>query len=366
MPLRRWPAESADRWLVRALIALPLAALALQANTHGYRDLTNSTLSRQASLIKWGSSDLSFVRHLYPPLPTALAAIVPGSAAWLGILGAVAGGVVLHAIAERLIQLQYPGPVVVFLTVSFGASPAFLVTATSQLQSFLTLALCIVALDGFLRFALRGHTLGGFQAGLAVGLAAGCDPFAFLFAVGLAVAAPLIANFRFRGQPQTGRAAAAVLLLPSAAFFVGWTFLQWRFTGSALGWLADAAPGLPFHGGVIHQLRAAFHVLWLPILLTPLFVIGAALAANRSKVAALGYTILPLGIFVSAWIGLTVTRVEVSVLLGAVALIALPRRPRPALQLVVMGAAVVQLALLWGFGTGSPIVHEWTDAVLGR
>ncbi len=312
-------------------------------------------------MIHWGASDLSFVGHVYPPLPTALASILPNPTA-LGIVGALAAGSMLEAVGSRLAQRRYPLWAVLLLLASLGASPSFALTATSSLASFMAITFLAIALDGFLRFAFRGYTHGGFQAGLAIGLAGLCDPTAIVCAAGFAAAAPLIARQRYRNEPAAGRATASVLLFPTVAGIAGWTLLCWRFAGSPVDWLHRAAPGL-FHGGIGHELLLALEHGGRSALLTPIFLLAVLLLlARQHPIPALGLC-LPLAcIMLASWLGVPFPPLSVAVVLGIAGLVSLPARPRPALLALVFLVAAGGLALKWGLAA-SPSVLSWEHAL---
>lgn len=227
----------------------------------------------------------------------------------------------------------------------------------------MAVTLCVIAVEGMLRFARRGETAGGFQAGLAAGLGACCAMFAFAFAVGLACTASVVARARFRSEPQAGRAAAAVLLLPAASVFVGWSFLAWRFTGSPLGWVAEAEPHLS--GPTAADVHEAWTQLWRPVVLTPVFVVSGALVARRSRAVGLGLFLVPVGIFLTVLLGIEVPYATAGVALAGIGVVALPRNPGPRLVVVAVAAAVCQIAVRWAASPWIPAVADWWQSIIG-
>lgn len=304
----------------------------------------------------WGSSDLSFVSHIYPPLPVLVAEVLRSSLA-LGIAGAVLGGTILEVVGRRLYRLHFPLPVVCLLVATLGASPSFAQTTTTDLRSLLTLALLATAIEGFLRFVLRGRTHAGFTAGMAIGLAGLCDPFALVCAVGFGLAAPVVALHRFRGRRAAVRATVSVLLFPTVAGIAAWCFLTWRFTGNGVAWLHDAAPNLWFGHGVGTQLTQALHAVWSPLWHTPLYLLALALLLWRRTWLTAITAVLPLAVVVVAlWLGFPVPPTAVALLLGIMALVALPPRPTRTMLVLVCAVALAGMALKWGTGASGPVL----------
>jgi hypothetical protein len=298
---------------------------------------------------------------VYPPLPTAVASLLPNAMA-LGILGALAAGGMVEAIAARLATHGYSLPAVLTLLVAFGGSPSFAFTATTDLAAFMALTFLVLSLDGFMRFVFRGQTHGGFQAGLAIGAAGLCTPAAVVCAVGFAAAAPLVARHRYRGE-RAASATAAVLLFPTVAGVLSWIFLCWRFTGSPFGWLREAAPMLWSGAGSVHQLRAALSGVGLPLLMTPIFITAVViLIARRRLVAAMGIFLPMACVVVALWIGLPFPRTSVAVVLGVVGLVSLPSRPPKRLLAIIVAVAVAGVAAKWGYAA-SGTVRAWEHAL---
>lgn len=353
-----WPVRPAWRWLVRLLFATPLAVLAARVYGHGFGDSANALLAHRADAIRWGSGDLSFVGHVYPPLPTVIAAILPSGTA-LGIAGAVGAGTMLEVVGARLARSGYPLWAVLVVVACFGASPGFALTATTNLAAFLALTFVALALEGFLRFAFHGYTHAGFTAGLMIGLATLCDPIAIVFAVGFAIAAPLIAGHRFSGSPAAGRATAAVLLFPTAAGLAGWTFLCWRFADGPFQWLHAVAPAIWTRRGIGSALQQSM----TPVALTPVYLLAIVLLlARRHLVAALGICVPLACVAAGVAIGLPCPPATVAVVLGVVGLTSLPRRPRALMVGVVVAVAVAGLAAKWAY-PASPALQTWLHAL---
>lgn len=361
--LARWPSTSRRRWLVRLALATPLALAAWLAWYNGYQDSANQDLAVRSQVLDWGSADLAFIDRGYPPLPLGIASLVGGSTLALGLIGAGLGGIMLHALVERLVQWGYSWYAVIGITASLGATISFPLAATTDLASFMALTFCVLAINAVIRFVQQGETIGGFHAGLYVGLAAACAPFAFGFAIGLVGAAPLLAHRSLRGQPQAERAVAALLALPTASAFLGWSFLQWRFTGSWFDWVSTAVPDVPLTNGWA-GVEQAWDAVWLPVLLAPLLVVNLVHLARTAFPVSCGLAVLPLGIFACNLLGLAVSQVEAALILGATGVLSLPRKPARQVLLFLLAAAVAQFASRWVVGLTIADLGDWVNAVV--
>jgi len=357
-----WPRDWRWRSALALAFAIPYILLAAAVYDHGFSDSANAKLDARSQLIHWGASDLSFVGHVYPPLPTAVASLLPNAMS-LGILGALAAGGILEALAFRLGSRGYPVWATLLVVAGVAASPSFAMTATTDLASFMALLFVTLALDGFTRFVFLGQTHGGFQAGLTIGIAGLCDPAAIVFAVGFTLAAPLIAHSRFRAERQAGRATAAVLLFPTVAGIVGWMFLCWRFTGSPLGWLRGVAPKLWSGDHSVHALGAVLESTGRPVLLTPLFVIAVVLFGARGRwLPAAGICLPIVCIVVARSIGLVFPGTSVAVVLGIVGVVSLPAKPKARVLAVIVAIALAGIAAKWAYPPSGPVV-AWEKAL---
>lgn len=366
-----WPEASQSlasqgwRWLLRAAFAAPLVLVAALAAAHGFRDGANTALVAHARAIRWGARDLSFVRSVYPPVPSVIARLVPNAGA-LGIVGALAGGVFLEAVHHRLRCVGMPRATALVLVATLAVSPGFALTATADLATFLALTLIALALDGFARFVHHGNTHGGFRAGLALGLAGLCHPGAIVVAVGFAAAAPLIAHYRYRGRRAAGRATAGVLLFPTVAGLLSWTFLCWRFAHSPLVWLHSSAPALFRIDGIGSVASHAVSGMAKPMMLTPVFSAVLVIAmVYDGALSALGLLVPVVASMVALGLGIGFSGGALAALLGVLALGSLSRRLTPAVTGVLIAIGVVGLAMKWTVAS-SPLLHTWEHALLRR
>lgn len=362
----RWPATASRRALLRLALSVPYVALAAVTTVRGVTSGVNQQLEANGDLIRWGSRDFgSFIGYLYPPIPTAIARVLPGGVAALAWAGALAAGVILHVAWERLQQLDTPPWLQAVLLVCFGATPAFGFLATEDLSRFVGLGLFAVAAGAFVRFVAAGDTEAGFLCGLTLGIAVACDPVALVYAACLGAAAPA-AGLRYGGTRQSAGASVLVITFPAVGALAGWTFLQWRFTGSPFGWLVDSPGVLDFPNGVWPELWSSIENTGRALLLSPLFVLTQLLVVRRRPETLL-VALLPLvGLTVSLWLGLRVAGGHAVVLLGLVGLMSVPRAPSPRMAALVAVTAVASLvAITLRVALSNSVIHDWLVALTG-
>ena len=361
----RWPATASRRWLMRLALAEPYALLVLVADARGIASPENLRLERAGELVDWGADEFTWVAQAYPPVPTALASLLPGGVVMLGFVGAVCAGVILQVLWERMHQRSVPAVPMALLLLSVGATPAFLFSSTHDLAAFLGMSLFTVALAGLLRFAVDGDTEGGFQCGLALGVAAMCDPATAIFAVLLGIAAPLVAWRRYRGEPGAVSATFAVVLFPTVAAFAGWAFLEWRFTGGAYASIRTDPLFLDFPGGVLATLVREIGWMVQRLAITPVYVVVAVLLVARRRTAFLVPILPPLAVLLTQFLGLHLATGQGLVILATAALMIVPADPSRRVQFALALAAVYQVTLAWIPWRPGMSVAEYTERLLG-
>lgn len=313
--------------------------------------------------MRWGSGDFDWIGTAYPPIPVGIAGLLPGGTLALGLVGAVAAGMLIHSIVERLVARGLPGWLTVVLLASLLGTPFFGYMVTGSLAEFLGFTLVTLAMAGFLRFAMYGDTDGGFQAGLLLGLAAACDPSSVVFALLLGVAAPFVAHRRFSSSPDVGRASAAVLAFPAVMAALGWAFLEWRFTGTAFATLQTSIADADLTWSALGQDALA---LLKAMARLPLFLLCGVLLLLRRKQAVVGYLLPYPALVLSLWLGLRAPSGMTILLYSALALLAVPARPSRLVSVLLAVAAVAQLVIVWTWMLpANAAVTGWADALRG-
>lgn len=363
-PSGRWPRTLTSRVLLRAVLCLPYLAIALWCAARGVHSPVNAALSHQGAAVRWGSAGLSWIANAYPPIPVAIASLIPGGATLLGVGGAVCAGGVLQLVWERLRAAALPWWTVALVLLALGGTPVFWFVATEDLSGFVGLALFAIALGGLLEFLLGGRTTGGFVAGIALALAVLSDPSALLYVASVFAAAPLLLRGRAL-HPGARRSAIAVIVFPALAAIAGWAFFEWRFTGAPFH-VSAAAPGmLRFPGGVLAPLSSALERVGVVLGESPLFLLAGGLLVKRRPLAALAYLLVPLDLVAMLWLGLRTPISQGFVLMGLTAVLSLPRRPSRRVALAVALAAVVQIAV-WTIVTIHAVaLANWWQALVG-
>jgi hypothetical protein len=187
-----------------------------------------------------------------------------------------------------------------------------------------------------------------------------CDPIALVYAVALAIAAPLLATSQLRHQPGGVRATLCVLLFPLVAIAAAWAFLEWRFTGGAYATL-HGADWFSFEDGVVGGLADAARDVAGVALRSPVYLMIGLLLLRRRAVVGVAYTVPFLGLVLAAWTGFALSEALGFALLTLIALYSVPRslvRPEYAL---LASAAALQFVLLLTWDPAGEEFHRWAQ-----
>lgn len=344
---RRWPASRLHRWMLRVSLGIPYMWVAVIAQHRGIVSEPNERLHAMGDVIEWGSDDLSFLDQVYPPIPAAMASLLPDGAIWSGLVGAVCGGIVLQVLWERLHLRDVPPLLTGLLLASVGAIPAFLYSTTQDLAAFVGLALFAMAMAGLLRFAVDGDTEGGFQCGLALGVAAMVDPATIVFAICFGLAAPLVAWRRYRALDGAVAATMTVVLFPPLAAFLGWAFIEWTFTGGVFESLGTREEFLAFPGGAWATIGREITALGARLVATPVFVVAAILIARRRPIALGGQFVALAAILTTQILGINLGVGQGVLILASIGVATVEAAPGRRAQIVLGVAACAQLPLQW-------------------
>ena len=359
-----WPADPALRLLVRLTLAVPFVVLAVLVQLSGrLRSMTpNAGFATHAGGLPWDRVDPTWVGNLYPPITTVLAAVVPGGAFGLSVLGALAAGLLLHAVIEGMRQRGFAISTVINLTVALAANPLFGYAATQNLPQFLGIGLFGLGFADLVRFATNRDTQSGFRAGILLMLAALSDPSGVVYVVVATVAAPLLSASR-RQRFGRGFANTLVGLFPTASAFGGVMLLAGIFAGDPLQVVRGLVHYDPARLAVIGQIfTTPLGWLWLAAM-GGVWVIG--LLVRRPGAVVL--TFLLFCALVAGYVfGMTpysgAGTIYLMMMLAGIAII--PAAAKARITLAVNAVALLELALAWVTTFNRPIVAEWLAAVL--
>jgi hypothetical protein len=348
--------------VIRLAFTFPLCVLALWVEHRGFVGTSSQLLQQRSEAVK-AAGDLQGARDAYPPIPTFLAAVLPGGTAGLALCTAFFAGIAMQLVVLRLERRQVPLVLMGMLLLSLVGAPALWFEGTQNLGTFLALMFLVIALDGFVRFVARDDTIGGFVAGLMLAAAFLCDPIALVYAIALGAAAPWVAPAPFRKEPGAMRATASVLLFPIVAVVGSWAFLEWRFTGGAFATIRADQDWFAFSDGVWRTLADALRWTIAAALRSPLYLCVGALLTRRRRTVALGYAVPLLGLLLARFAGVDYSAALAFALLTLIGLYSLPR-PGPRLERVALfSAAVAQFVLVLAWAPGGAEFHQWAAAV---
>ena len=294
---------------------------------------------------------LGNLQYVYPPLPVLLAVIVPAGAFGLAICTCLFSGLMASLLVRRIGLLR-----VLVLGLPLTLVPEMWYVASELIAPVLALTFLAVALFGFIEFADRGETYGGFIAGLALAASYAADPGALLYAAVMCLFVPLLGSARFNGDPQGPIGASAVIAFPVVAMAACWSFLVWKFSGTWPGNLdysvkADVL-GFPYGllGGVGHALVTTLGDLARSVL----YITAGVLLCLRRRTILIGLGLLlpVIGLALGLWLGFdysAVTAFYLFALLAMTVIIHHKLMNRPQYAAVIVIAAVVQVIVgnLW-------------------
>jgi len=250
----------------------------------------------------------------------------------------------------------------VLLTAGVALTPAFWFVATQDFSAFLTLIFLSVALIGLLDFTYNRSTESGFIAGIGFGLATMCDLAALPFAIAGALATLFVApQAKAVREVARRRAAATVVLFPSAAALAGWAFLQWRFSGSWTRSFSSTDPGLlHFPGGLWISLARAASSVGHDLVFAPVLVVAAVVLYSRRPSSAMACLAFVGCAIVDLWVGAPLSGPTMVVLLGVLALALLPARLTTSEQVALWACVALQVAAAFGgLHFGLAPVADW-------
>ncbi|GAA2518270.1 hypothetical protein [Rarobacter incanus] len=361
-PIDSWPPTSTERWLLRLAIAVPVFVGLWLIHIYDPDAATSNTaLAARGALIDWGSSDLSWIAGVYPPLSAALSALVGGhQVAFIAIAAAVIGMTGQRALGV-LHRRKFGNLATALVMGTYLLSPQLFFLASRDLQSILGLALLMLALDSLETFVVKRATEQGFLAGISLGVAVMVDPSMWIYALIIAAVGPFIADRSGHLGRGAHTATAVVLAFPAAAALLFWIFVSWWFTADPVSVVTGFAnPWFP--GGVVESGRAALISVALTLLASPLFVSAYVIRVIGGQVRRLiAPTIAMTGMAVSVWLGVRTASGHSYIVAILLYLVMMgPQSPSKRRRVVICTAAAIQLVLAWAI----PLLRE--GSIIGQ
>ena len=360
-----YPRDPVRRWMLRLAFSVPflVAAFISAANPTPLADSRNAQLVEQVGGIPWNSVNASWLSDIYPPLTTLLAALTPGGRLGLGIVGALAAGILLQRILTILVQRRVPLSTTIILMIALAGNPLFFFMAVENLPAFLGLALFGIGLADVVRFVNWGNTQSGFRAGLLLMLAALSDLSGLLYVATAALAAPFLRHRRAH-QPGVRGANVLVIVYPTLGAFGSMILLNLIFLGRPFGPLGQqlmAGAGERFVRLIDVFGTPTGWLLVAPVLCAWLIALivkrpGAIIVSSLVFLALLGAFVL--GLVPPGSAGNT----YIMMILLAIALI--PTARTPATTTMVDLVAIVQIVIAWLTAVDRPIVHDWMNSLV--
>ncbi|MBD3779714.1 MAG: hypothetical protein IE923_10680 [Micrococcales bacterium] len=360
-----WPARPGARWLLRLAFAAPFVVVALVSRASPWRAVANEELAARGALIRWGDAALTWTAEVFPPLSAAAASVLGGDLLLMSLFAAAVLGFTLQRLAGVLVREGHGPWATAAVVAALVLTPPLAYLAANDLESLLGIALVVLALDGIASFVERRSTEAGFRAGLAMGVLVVLEPGGWLYALGLAATAPFFARHAGRAGQGATSATVAVLLFPAVAAVLFWLYLSWWFSDDPLGGFARATADGWFPGGVGASAVSAARQMALSLLAAPLVLVAGTVRGLRDPWSLIAPGIALVGLYLSLWLGLRTPAGQTYVVLTALwVLLLAPRNPSPRRRLLVVGAALLQIAIAWlvVLTTGTTLA-DWVSAL---
>lgn len=306
-----------------------------------------------------------FLGIVYPPGPFAAASFYPRTIT-LSVLGALVAGATLWAQWRHLDGCAIPTR---FRTLAMAAvflTPGLTYLATQSFGDMAALALILWAWALLQRFVIDERTSTGFAAGLILGAAFYMSLIALVYAILLALLSPVYRTLRPHAPEESAEAAARAwaAIFPTVIAFSSWAYLNWLFTGNALGFLRDRAA--PIRSAVLADVAAdtsPVHALVTALGdlgAAPLYVaVGALIAWVRPHVlpAYLGPVIL-VGVLRALGFAYPEPFAIATLLMVALASLRWIRDGR-VVRGVIAAAALLQIVVGTAAGISDPEMRTW-------
>jgi hypothetical protein len=350
---------------IAVAFALPLIFLAVWANSRGFTSPSLAWIVNRSHIATTGPG-FSHLDYVYPITPVVLALIVPGGAFGLAIITCLFMGATLAILAHRL------GLTRAVVLLPLIAVPAMWYAASEVLAQVVGLTFLAVSLGGFIRFAQRGETYGGFICGLALAVSYSADPGALLYAGVMCAFVPLISDERYHGDPQAPVGVCAVLVFPCLALAASWSFLIWKFTGNWPGNLDYSvhADVLGFPYGVLDGLGRALANAFSDLARAPLYVVAAVVLAvhRRLLLPGIGLLLPVLALALALWLGFDYTSVTAYFMLTVLAVTVISENQlmdNRTVWVILAAAAIAQVIVAIVWPPYSAGFSAWGHAVFG-
>lgn len=359
--LEKYPRSRVVRWSVRLALAAPYVLFVVWfnfANHHDWSGTANAALVDRVAQV--GAGQPSVMSHVFPPITSVLALLVPGGAFGLAIVGALTSGILLQLFAQSFVRKKFALWLRIVMLGLFVLNPVWVYLLATNLETTLGLTFFGLGMVALVRFVTYANTQAGFRAGLLFAASALSDSTMIFAAIIGAAAATLIVQSRrdarmahalvvaFPTVAVVGSLVVLSLLLHQGPFALIRTDLGFRAERTAAMAAFFSSPqAIPYLAATVIVVLAS---IALGFAVTGL--VAVVLTATTSLAILLGMA--PIGI----------TGVNVTMMM----LLALAIVPRPLTVRMKVATVVVALMLAitaWITAALSPDVLLWWDAARG-
>jgi hypothetical protein len=359
----RYPRNTWLRWAVRLAAAVPYIVLAVwfEVSSGGdWSGTANGALADRVKDLSWGSSDVSAIAELYPPVSSLLAVVIPGGALGLGVAGALVGGFLLQLIVQSMHRKEFPLPLRLVFIVTLGLTPMFGYVVTTSFEAALGLTFFGLGMIDLVRFVTYANTQAGFRAGLFFACSALSDSTGLF----VALVAALAASFIVRSRVGSRLANALVVVFPTLALLGALMLLGIAFRLGPLAMIRGNLAWDPERATAIADFLTSPSGL---LYLAPTAVVLLTSIVLRYPGVGLVAPLMTAMILLAFLVGLTPPGVAginyILMLLVAVSVV--PKPDGVASGLVVAATSLVLAVIGWAQAADNSAVGRWVGILIG-
>jgi MFS family permease len=362
--LELFPSLAHNRWVVRALFALPFVLLSvLESMSTGLDNGTtaNEDLVARVATIDWTHTEVGAIADLYPPISTISASVIPGGTLGLAIAGSLLAGYFLQKLLETMHQRRFRAVKAIIFVIAVAGNPLFAFTITENFESTVGIVFFGLAMANALQFIVYRNTQAGFRAGIQLMVTALSSVSGILYVAVAALTTPLLTLSR-RGQRGARWSNVFVILFPTVASFAAVVFLQIVFLHSASRLLANSIDVDPTRLAIIPHL---FTTLDGALILAPL-VSGWALALIAKRPGAIPISTVVFAALVFGYIIGVIpenSAGNIFLIMTIIGVATLPRGNSTHSTVLTSLVAAVQIAIAWFAAYNRPITLDWIESI---
>ncbi|MGB0385752.1 MAG: hypothetical protein ACPGWR_13110 [Ardenticatenaceae bacterium] len=313
---------------------------------------------------------LEIIGFAYPPLPSLITAFYPKPIT-LMIATALASGALMWVLWDHLRDTRLPLSSRFLLLLGLAVVPSTAFLITQSLNESASLLLFLLSWRSFIEFTRENNTQHGFISGLILSVAFYFSVYALVYALMYAVLAPFFyewpADLPNEKRLPAALTGMAVIAFPTLIGFVGWTYLNWLFTGDV--WYLFKDPLSPVYSYLqseqVYRVgwEAAISQTWSDLARSPIYLVVGLITAFHATRRLPAYILLVMLITAVRATGFNYPEAFALGSYLVLGIMAIPRNVSPSWGPVLMLAVLVHV-LVGHLGIDvTPEIKQWQEMV---